>query len=126
MDSSVGLAIQWIGTSLIALLSFFTMRSLSGTSTKYWTIAWTCLSIALASLFAAFQYDGKLQPVFYSLYFCGEYAFGLMFIAGCRNHARGARVARRYLPMLIPFVGIAVVLPYLSHDSTICSSSRLR
>jgi diguanylate cyclase len=116
MDSSVGLAIQWIGTSLIALLSFFTLRSLSGTSTKYWTIAWTCLSIALGSLFAGFQSQGKVQQVFYSLYFFGEYAFGLMFIAGCRNHARGARITRSYVRVFIPFVLMAGVLPYVSRD----------
>src|SRR5438046_2507036 len=90
MDSTVGLAIQCVGITLVALLSFFMMRSVGGVSSKYWTAAWTCLSIALAGLFIGFQVAGQTQHIFYSLYFLGEYSFGLMFISGCRNHARGA------------------------------------
>jgi len=116
MDSSVGLAIQCAGIFLVTLLSFFMMRWFRSVSTKYWTIAWTCLSVSLASLFAGFHFQGALQRLCYFFYFLGEYGFGLMFIAGCRNHAIGEKLTRRNLLMFVPFVIVAAALPHLSDD----------
>ena len=116
MDSSVGLAIQCVGISLVALLSFFMMRFLQSVATKYWTIAWSCLAISLASLFTGFQVQGRTQHILYSCYFLGEYLFGLMFIVGCRNHTSGDRLSRKHFLVLVPFVAMAVALPYFSTD----------
>jgi diguanylate cyclase (GGDEF)-like protein len=115
MNSNVGLAIQCVGIFLVTLLSFFMRGSIRSASLKYWTIAWTCLSISLCSLFAGFHVSAAQKP-YYSLYFFGEYAFGLMFLAGCRYYSTGARVDRRHFCLLIPATMIAVVLPYLSPD----------
>src|SRR5438132_14434016 len=114
MDSSVGLAIQFAGIFLVTLLSFFMMRWFRGVSTRYWTIAWTCLSVSLASLFAGFHFQGAVQRLCYFLYFFSEYSFGLMFIAGCRNHATGDKLARKNVLMFVPFGIIAAALPHLS------------
>ena len=116
MDSNVGLAIQCAGIFLITLLSFFMMRFLDSAATKYWTIAWTCLAVSLVCLFAGFHVEGAARRLFYTFYFLGEYGFGLMFIAGCRNHARGAHLAKKDALMLAPLAAIAVALPYLSED----------
>jgi predicted signal transduction protein with EAL and GGDEF domain len=115
MDSNVGLAIQCVGIFLVTLLSFFMLRSIQSASMKYWTIAWSCLFISLTSLFIGFHISAYHQ-IFYSLYFLGEYLFGLMFIAGCRSHAANLRLTRGKLYLLIPFVLLAAALPFLSDD----------
>src|ERR1700757_3907281 len=114
MDSSIGLAIQCTGIFLVTLLSFFMMRWFQSVSTKYWAIAWASLSVSLLSLFAGFHLTGELQRVCYFLYFLGEYTFGLMFIAGCRNHAGGHRLQHKNALVLAPFLVVAAVLPHLS------------
>ena len=101
MDSNVGLAIQCVGIGLVTLLSFFMMRSIQGASQRYWTAAWSCLSLSLSSLIVGFHVPAA-KGIFYSLYFFGEYAFGYMFAAGCRHHATGARLTRRHLSALAP------------------------
>jgi len=116
MDSTVGLGIQCVGIFLVTMLSFFMLRSFRGVSTKYWTLAWTCLAISLASLFAGFHASGVTNHICYSLYFFGEYGFGLLFIAGCQNHTRGEEIGQWSLWILPPFVALAIVLPLLSQD----------
>lgn len=115
MDSTVGLVIQCVGIGLLTLLSFFMMRSIQGASQRYWTAAWSCLSVSLSSLIVAFHV-GSAKTLFYSLYFLGEYAFGYMFVAGCRHHATGARLSRRDLIALAVAVVIAATLPFASED----------
>ena len=115
MNSNVGLAIQSVGIALLAVLSLSMRGSIKSPSLKWWTSAWIALAVALVSLFAGFHLAPE-QKQFYSLYFFGEYAFGLMFICGCRYHATGVRPTRRGALMLIPAALLAVVLPYLSAD----------
>src|SRR5687768_2319891 len=103
MDSNVGLAIQCVGILLVTLLSFFMLRSIQSAPMRYWTIAWSCLSVSLLSLYAGFHLPAA-SKIFYALYFFGEYLFGYMFIAGCRSHARGRPLERRNLYLLVPFV----------------------
>lgn len=115
MDSNVGLAIQCVGIFLVALLSFFMLRSIQSAAMRYWTIAWSCLALSLLSLFIGFHNPGA-HKIFYTLYFLGEYLFGFMFIAGCRNHAAGVLLQRRNLYLLTPFALLALLLPYVSDD----------
>jgi diguanylate cyclase (GGDEF)-like protein len=115
MSSEVGLAIQCVGVMLITLLSFFITRSIRDRSLNYWTIAWACLSASLFSLLVAFEALSLAAP-FYSLYFFGEYAFGFMFIQGCRSYAAAARVTRRQLYPLIPGMVLALALPHFTGD----------
>src|ERR1051326_2607716 len=115
MDSNVGLAIQCGGILLITLLSLFMRSSIKSASLKYWTASWASLSVALLSLFIGFHVEPR-QKLFYSLYFFGEYLFGLLFIAGCRNQVSDAppRKPRAYF-LVFPLV-MALVLPYVSRD----------
>jgi diguanylate cyclase (GGDEF)-like protein len=115
MSANVGLVIQCVGIVLLALLSLSMRGSIKSPSLKCWTSAWFALSLALVSLFAGFHLAPE-QKIFYSIYFFGEYAFGLMFVSGCIYHATGARPTRRRYSMLIPAAVIALVLPYLSAD----------
>lgn len=115
MSASVGLAIQCVGILLVALLSMSMRGSIKSASLKCWTRAWISLSIALLSLFLGFHIAPG-HKVFYSLYFFGEYAFGLMFIGGCRYLASGVGMTNRCYSMLIPAGLLAIALPQLSPD----------
>jgi diguanylate cyclase len=115
MSSNVGLAIQCVGIALIALLSLTMRGSIKSAVLRCWTRAWISLALALLSLFAGFHIAPG-HKLLYSLYFFGEYAFGLMFIGGCRFLATGASMTRRHYSMLLPAAIIAASLPYLSSD----------
>ena len=115
MDSNIGLAIQCVGILLIMLLSLFMRRSIRTIALKYWTTAWTSLALALLSLFIGFQVVND-KKIFYSIYFLGEYVFGMMFLAGCRQHATGARLGLKMGYLLAVLFAIAALLPYASAD----------
>lgn len=115
MSANVGLAIQCVGVVLIALLSLSMRGSINSASVKYWTTAWVCLSLSLISLVVGFNIDPE-KKLFYALYFFGEYAFGLMFVAGCRHYATGRRMGRADVVLLIAAVIVAAVLPFASAD----------
>src|SRR5262249_7617273 len=108
-----GLAIQFAGILMISTLSLFTTRTVKRTSVDYWTGAWTCLLIALATLMTSL-YVRPLRPFTAPVYFLGEYAFGYMFIAGCRNRATGALLTRRSLRWLPPAIALSIVLAQIS------------
>jgi diguanylate cyclase len=115
MDSNVGLAIQCVGILLITLLSLFMRSSIRSDSLRYWIAAWSSLSVALLALFIGFHVSSG-QKVFYSLYFLGEYTFGLFFIAGCRHHGSGQSLRAKHTLFLFLSVIVALLLPQLSSD----------
>lgn len=115
MDSNVGLAIQFVVIVQVTLLSFFMRGSNRNASLKYWTAAWTCLSISLLSLFIGFEANGP-HKIFYSIYFFAEYAFGLMFVAGCRYYAIDKRISSSDAYVLVLALGLSLWLPHLSAD----------
>jgi diguanylate cyclase (GGDEF)-like protein len=115
MDSNVGLAIQCVGILLITLLSLFIQSSIKSASLKYWTAAWASLSTALISLFIGAYIPHNLK-LFYTLYFFGEYLFGLFFIAGCHVQVSGAPLHKHSAFFIAPVLAIALVLPYVSRD----------
>jgi diguanylate cyclase (GGDEF)-like protein len=117
MSASVGLAIQCVGILLVALLSMSMRGSIKSASLKCWTRGWLSLSLALMSLFIGFHIvPGPGHNLFYSAYFFGEYAFGLMFIGGCRYLASGVSMTHRCYSMLIPAALAAIALPWFSAD----------
>jgi diguanylate cyclase len=115
MSANAGLVIQCVGVVLLTLLSLSMRSSIKSASLVCWTRAWACLSIALISLFIGFHLTTAHQ-LFYSVYFFGEYAFGLLFIAGCRYLVSGIKTSARYYLLLIPAALVAIVLPYASAD----------
>ncbi len=113
--SELALLIQAVGIALIAVLSFFLGRSIDRVYLSYWWKAWTCLAASLTALFLSFRLESArllLEP----LYFLGEYAFGYLLIAGCRNYATGAVLRPRHLPALIPGLLLAFLLPWIHTD----------
>jgi diguanylate cyclase (GGDEF)-like protein len=84
MDSNVGLVIQCVGILILTLLAIFMRSSIRRMSLKHWTLAWSTLSLALLTLFVAFHVSLK-PALLYSIYFVGQYVFGLVFINTCRR-----------------------------------------
>ncbi len=115
MDSNVGLAIQCIGILLLTLLSLFIRSTIRSASLKYWTASWASLSVALLSLLIGFQLK-PTQQLFYTVYFFGEYIFGLLFLAGCRSQIKGTLLQKRHAYALIPTAAVALLLPFVSRD----------
>ena len=115
MNANVGLAIQCAGIVLLTLLSLSMRGSIQSAALNCWIGAWASLALALISLFTGFNVAGG-HRLFYSLYLFGEYAFGLLLIAGCRHLVRRTGVTSRYYSILIPAAVLAIVLPFLSTD----------
>ena len=115
MDSNVGLAIQCVGILLITLLSLFMRGSLKSLPLRYWTAAWSGLSLSLLSLFIGIHLPGR-PGVFFTIYFLGEYVFALMFLAGCRSHVSEWKVRPAHSLLLLPAIVLALILPHVSDD----------
>jgi diguanylate cyclase (GGDEF)-like protein len=115
MDSKIGLLIQLTGVMLITVLTIFLQRSLKSLALRYWVYAWLSLSFALICLRLAFD-NGRHTESFYSLYFFGEYIFGLALVAGCRNLYKEIGHKRSSELLIIPLGIIAIALPLFSES----------
>lgn len=113
IQSIIGLTIQCAGIYLLTILSYFITRSVRRDFLQYWTVAWGCMALALSSLMVSFRLP-ELQKLFLPVYFLGEYTFGYLLIAGCRNYVSGVRLAGRDLRLLVAGVCFAFILPHLS------------
>jgi diguanylate cyclase len=118
--SLVGLMIQCMGIVLVAVLSCLLTRSIRRPYLDYWAMSWVCLGLALYSLLFAF-YTSAPSRWLYSLYFFGEYAFGYLFVAGCRHYAEGQPLRRTDAWVLPSGILLAVLLPRLSSDFNLIS-----
>jgi diguanylate cyclase (GGDEF)-like protein len=115
LTSEAGLTIQFAGIVVITVLSLFITRSMRRTSLDYWAWAWACLSLALGSLLLGFTFPSG-RVVFLPFYYLGEYAFALLFIAGCRNRASGARLHARDLRFVPVAIAFALTLAFPVRD----------
>lgn len=115
MDSKIGLVIQFTGIFLITVLSLFLRRSLKSAVSGYWLVAWSSLSLALFCLSLAFSYEEYARPL-YTIYFFGEYLFGLMLVTGCHNLSGSSSPKLQSKSIFLPFVVIAFVLTFLAQD----------
>jgi diguanylate cyclase (GGDEF)-like protein len=115
MDSKIGLAIQFTGIFLITVLSLFLRRSLKSAISGYWLVAWSSLSASLFCLSLAFSYEEFAKPL-YTMYFFGEYIFGLMLVTGCHNLSGSESPTLRKKSIFLPFIVIAFALTFLAQD----------
>ena len=115
MDSKIGLLVQLSGVILIATLTLALRRSLKVTALRYWSNAWIFLCVALASLRFSFAFTTYTEP-YYSIYFLGEYIFGLLLVAGCRSLDGKFRLERGDESKVIPLLAVAIALPLLGSD----------
>ena len=89
MDSNVGLFLQCLGILILTLIGIAMRSSIRRVSLKYWTMTWSGLSLALLLLFVVFHVSLK-PAILYSVYFLGQYIFGLVFVTGCRREVEQA------------------------------------
>jgi diguanylate cyclase (GGDEF)-like protein len=115
IQSIIGLTVQCAGIILITGLSFFMTRSIRRACLNYWTAGWVCLSVSLLALSIAFRVSAT-RHFAYPIYFLGEYAFGFLFLSGCRNYASGARLSKRHWYVLVPGLALAVGISLLTSD----------
>jgi diguanylate cyclase (GGDEF)-like protein len=108
MDSKIGLLIQLSGVILIAVLTLSLRRSLKVTALRYWSNAWIFLSLSLVALLVA---SGSFTAPLCSIYFLGEYIFGLLLIAGCQSLDGKFRMSQRDDLKVIPLLAVAIALP---------------
>ncbi|HVT58426.1 MAG TPA: GGDEF domain-containing protein [Thermoanaerobaculia bacterium] len=113
--STVSLLIQWVGILVILGLLLFLTQSIRRPSLDYWAAAWCCLALALAALYV----DVEFQPQSHLLrvpYFLGEYGFGFLLVAGCRNFASGPVLTWRSLRWVPAGLAAALLLIWLTPD----------
>jgi diguanylate cyclase (GGDEF)-like protein len=115
MDSKIGLVIQFTGIFLITVLSLFLRRSLKSAISGYWLVAWSSLSVALFCLSLAFSYEEYAKPL-YTVYFFGEYVFGLMLVTGCHNLSGSESPTLKKKWIFLPFAALAFLLTFLAQN----------
>lgn len=122
-DSSAslqGLLLQAIGILPLAALSFLLSRSIPRDHLRYFWQAWAWLAVSLFALYFSLRFPvvrSALEP----LYFLGEYAFGGLVFAGCRNLATGSRIGRHRRWLLVPAATVAIALAHAHPEFTVRS-----
>jgi diguanylate cyclase (GGDEF)-like protein len=111
----LGLIIQSVGITLLALLCLFLRRSTRRLYLDYWAFGWASYALALGALFVSIRLT-VLQAWVETLYYAGEYAFGILLVGGFRNLAGGAGFTRRDLRVVPAAIVLALVLPRISRD----------
>lgn len=114
VPSLVGLLIEAIGALLISGLCVVLMRTAPRDPLFYWAIGWVMLCFSLATLLMCFQLPA-VAPFGQPMYLLGEYVFGYMVFAGCREYATGRRLRPVEGWLLVPAAVLAVGLPRLGH-----------
>jgi diguanylate cyclase (GGDEF)-like protein len=116
-SSAIGLMFQAVGIALVAMLCLFLRRTIPRTYLSYFAGAWTCLAFGLLALFASFRLPAA-RVLFESAYYFGEYLFGLMLVAGCRNFATNERMGVADVHKVLPAALLAALLPHLPGEFT--------
>ena len=109
----IGLIIQGVGIALLALLCLFLRRSTRRLYLDYWAFAWLSYALALGALFLSLRLT-LLQAWVETLYYAGEYLFGILLVVGFRNLAGGPGLSRRDLRLGVVAAGLALLLPWIS------------
>ncbi len=109
------LLLQGFGILPLAALSFLLSRSIRRDYLRYFWRAWTSLAVALFALYFSMRLPAG-RAVLEPLYYLGKYIFAGFILAGCRNLATGARIARARLWLLLPAAAVAVTLARLHED----------
>lgn len=114
----LGLIAQTCGIGLLSVLACLLGRSMDRRELRYWAFAWACRTVAFASLLVAFLFP-RFVGFFFPLYLLGGYAFGYLFLAGCRTHASSTRLTRQAFWLLVPGVAVAGLLTRVSRGDLV-------
>jgi diguanylate cyclase (GGDEF)-like protein len=115
--SQIGLIVQWVGILVVGGLLLFLTRSIRRRSLDAWAASWWCLAAALGVLSQEFRLGpGPSHHLLRAAYFLGEYGFGFLLVAGCRNFASGATLGRKAWRWLPAGAAVALGLTWISED----------
>ncbi len=86
-------------------------RAVPGEFLRYWSYAWTAAAAAVLMRFAMTHAPAQYQSSCLIGYCLGEYLFGFLVWAGCREFATGETFSNRHAVLFLPFAAFGVVLP---------------
>lgn len=109
--------IQAVGMVMVAGLLLPMTRAVPGQFLRYWAYAWGAVAASLFLQAASAHVPALYRPPFLVGYCLGEYLFGFLVWAGCREFATGQGFRAWHAALFLPFAPAAVVLPMLSGDS---------
>lgn len=115
-DSPFAIAVQAVGTLMVAALLWQLTRLIPGRFLRYWSFAWVFLTWALFALRMA---KGDLLPerrFGFVCYLLGEYAFGFLLWAGFRDYAMGRGLVPRDFRVFILLIPFGLILPWISEE----------
>lgn len=100
-------AIQSAGIFLINVLFILATRNFKSSALKYWSAAWTALSLSLVSCLIGYSlfYDFGFKiiaRIFFLIYNFGEYVFLFLLVTGCRNFSSNYTPPKKLRLILIP------------------------
>jgi diguanylate cyclase (GGDEF)-like protein len=104
-----GLLVQATGALLMTSLCIALWRTMNRRPLALWSFGWATLSLSLGGLWVAFYFD-TFRQTGQVVYLFGEYVFGYLVIAGCRNYATGESPSRRDAWLLVPLLALCLAL----------------
>ena len=108
--------VEAIGILMVAALLLPMTRAVPGQFLRYWSYGWAALAAALFLLFAAAHAAPDYRPSLLVGYCLGEYLFGFLVWAGCREFATGAGFRSWHAALFLPLVAAGVALPLIAGD----------
>lgn len=114
----VATLIQAAGILMVAGLLLPMTRAVPGQFLRYWAYGWAAVALSVVLKFASAVVAVPFRPSCLIGYTLGEYVFGFLVWAGCREFATGDGVSGRHAGLFLPFGVCAVALPLLLGDYT--------
>ena len=111
-----GLLLQAMGALLMASLCAVLLRTVHRPPLVFWSFGWATLFLSLVGLWLAFYFE-TFQQLGQTVYLLGEYVFGYLVIAGCRNYARGDSPKQKEAWLLVPAFALSIGLVALAGDN---------
>ncbi len=106
--------IQAAGMVMVAGLLLPMTRAVPGQFLRYWAYAWGAVAASLFLLSASAHVPAAFQSPLLVGYCLGEYLFGFLVWAGCREFATGQGFMAWHAALFLPLAPAAVVLPLLT------------
>ena len=103
--------IEAAGLVMVSGLLLPMTRVVPGQFLRYWVYAWAAIAAALLLGMLACRVPVPYRPSFLIGQCLGEYLFGFLVWAGCREFATGERFTARHALLFLPFAACAVALP---------------
>ena len=109
----VALLIEAAGLAMVSGLLLPMTRAVPGHFLRYWSYAWAAVAAAVVLGLAADRVPDSFRPSFLIGHCLGEYLFGFLVWAGCREFATGEGFTARDAGLFLPLATCALALPMM-------------